>query len=116
MRAGQLRHRITIIRKINEIDPESGGSQDNDLEIASVAAARKTINGDEKYLSGQVKSIANVEFLIYPNDRIKRKDQVVERRNGTDETYEVIDLMPFPENGRQEGLRVIARLIEVDQQ
>lgn len=63
MNAGQLRHRVTI-QQLTRVEDEGGGYEENWADVATVWAAIKPLQGNERYEAQQVQSTLTHKVTI----------------------------------------------------
>lgn len=112
MRPGELTHRITLKRAVS-VRSTTGMAKTSYDHLADARASRKTLNGDERYLSNRIRETAQVEFYTYPRRDLVVGDRVEEIENGQLKTFEILAVLFTPENGRATACRIITKLIEV---
>jgi len=101
MRAGNLRHRITIEQPVETQDATTGELVTTWLAVDTVWAEVRPLRGTEEYVAQQIKAGLDTRFRLRYRDDITPMMAI--RHGGR--RY---DLQPPTEIGNREGLQILA--------
>lgn len=100
MKAGKLRHRVTIQRLALADEPEFGGQTESWVDVATVWAAIEPLFGHEKVAAHAVQSEATVKITIRYRTDVTTAMRLI---FGSD-VYDIHHVSPVPGRGNDMDL------------
>ncbi len=103
MRAGRLRNRVTILRRIDSNDPSGGHSQAWE-EVGSMWAGIEYLGGREYFEAGAAKGEVDVRIVARSGPEIRVSDRIQYRKRLFD-----VQSVPLDATGRGREVRVMCK-------
>lgn len=95
MKAGRLRHRVSLQRQTETRDPESGAVIVSWGEVAKLWASVEPLSAREFIAAQSVQSEVSARIVIRHRNDVSAKDRIVYRG----QVYNIEGILPDPESG-----------------